>query len=795
MARGLLRHVPHMFGTIAKLFKKSPAPPPAPARSAAPNPHSAPSQAARPASKVETPLSRGTPKFASSAPAPRTVASLGGDAESLVIPYSSIIHCVPKELWGKLAPAGAGAGKFIVSRRDVLEQLSQGAVKVQFGELRRGAPAGLLTSNSSQDDHLVDLPLADILAQLRPDSLSRRPDQVRVEVAEDLPDLFGSRGERLAPVRVMDKKEAAASTAATRQNPPTARNVLPVAPRSVQEPPAAARPAVEPPAASPAPAVARGTVPPRAIPFKPNTAQPAAPAPAPKPASPVPKTVPKPLAAPSVTHAKALPKAPPPKPAALAPALPTPAAAARPFPTAGPGQGKSDLFQIPVDAVAQGWPEEIRQELARVKAPDLRLVIPSAEICEGLKRRTIQFPWRTLRLWLQPQPAAGGASPYDDVVLVLPLDTITPLFLDHIRSSPTQRKSADPHTVTEFFRRAETTASPAVAATPTPMAPPSPRASVPAVPVAPPAVPVAAPAAPVVPTGATSASEGSLDIPLEQFSSSWADAIKRDIAQFNLGESSVSIPLEYLDAGLKTGKVEFTWRQICAWLKPASPSALLSINGELRVSFPLHLIAPLFLRRSAVPTRRKAHVDQEIPDLFSAGAKQAAAPPAATPAPAALAAPTAKAQEARPLPAEGPAPAVAPSAPRPTARSLAELFNEPDKRSWTPNDIVNRTSGLPGVAGALIALQDGLLVAACMPPTARTETIAAFVPQIFGRMSQYTRELQFGEASAVSFTVDGGTLQVFSAGIIYFAALGKPGVHLPLPELQLIATELGRHTK
>ena len=69
------------------------------------------------------------------------------------------------------------------------------------------------------------------------------------------------------------------------------------------------------------------------------------------------------------------------------------------------------------------------------------------------------------------------------------------------------------------------------------------------------------------------------------------------------------------------------------------------------------------------------------------------------------------------------------------------------------------------------------------------------MPQIFGRMSQYTRELQFGEASAVSFTVDGGTLQVFSAGIIYFAALGKPGVHLPLPELQLIATELGRHTK
>src|SRR5206468_3485070 len=132
-------------------------------------------------------------------------------------------------------------------------------------------------------------------------------------------------------------------------------------------------------------------------------------------------------------------------------------------------------------------------------------------------------------------------------------------------------------------------------------------------------------------------------------------------------------------------------------------------------------------------------------------------PPASAQAPAA---PVPKAPEARPISAESPearsmsAEVSAPSAPRPTPRSLAELFNEPDKRSWTPNDIVNRTSGLPGVAGALIALQDGLLVAACMPPSARTETIAAFVPQIFGRMGQYTRELQLGDASAVSITVE-----------------------------------------
>jgi predicted regulator of Ras-like GTPase activity (Roadblock/LC7/MglB family) len=95
----------------------------------------------------------------------------------------------------------------------------------------------------------------------------------------------------------------------------------------------------------------------------------------------------------------------------------------------------------------------------------------------------------------------------------------------------------------------------------------------------------------------------------------------------------------------------------------------------------------------------------------------------------------------------------------------------------------------------MIALQDGLLVASNMPPDLKTETIAAFVPQIFGRLNQYSKELQMGVTTAVSFTVDAGTVQVFNAGIIYFVAFGKDSTLLPLAELRLIAGELSRHTK
>ena len=752
-----------MFGAIAKLFKRSPQPTPVPARSVHSKPTTQPvaglSQSSRTVPKIETARAR---------PSSHGGLTMATDRSgSIALPYASIISCVPKELWGKLAPAGAGAAEFALTREQALTQLPQGAVKVSFSELRRAAPSGLFANNASQDGRLIDLPLGDILAQLPPDSFARRPNQTCVEVSDELPDLFGNKGERLAPLRVMDKQEAAASAAATRQNAPSARQIVPGAPKSVQQPPPAAPVPITSPKLAVPIAAPRFSPPPAVAPIKPS-APPAAPTPKPSPGAPVPK----PAAVTAPAPAKPLPKNPLPK-------LPASAPAAR---------SNGESFLIAVDIVASGWPEEIRQELARMKLPGARLAIPASDICEGLQRRHVQFPWGSLRRWLQPQPALGGASPFDDVVLELPLSLITPLFLEYIRSIPAQTKVPAADTITDFFRRTAV-ATPVVAAgsAPAPAPAAAARASTSPAPVAPmESKPVPRPAVqdfnPVT-------LAGTIELPLAHISSGWPDLVKHDIAQFNLSQSSVCLPSEYVDAGLRTGKVDFTWRQVCAWLKPASPSAQLTINGELRVVFPLNLIAPIFIKQTqGAPDRRKTRIDEEIPDLFSAGGlmPQPAAP---------VAAPKPQAPTAAPPAPSTPSLAAAPAPAKTQARSLAELFNEPDKKSWTPNDIVHRAAQLPGVAGALIALQDGLLVAACMPPEARTETIAAFVPQIFGRMSQYTRELQMGEAKGVNFTVETGTLQVFNAGIIYFAALGKAGAILPLAELRLIATELSRHTK
>ncbi len=116
-------------------------------------------------------------------------------------------------------------------------------------------------------------------------------------------------------------------------------------------------------------------------------------------------------------------------------------------------------------------------------------------------------------------------------------------------------------------------------------------------------------------------------------------------------------------------------------------------------------------------------------------------------------------------------------------------------RYATPNEIVSKAATLEGVDGALIALPDGLLVASRIPTNMNADTIAAFLPQIFGRVSQCTRELRLGELNNLNFTVGSVPWKIFRVGSIYFAAFGRPGVPLPTSQLVGLAAELDRKAK
>lgn len=709
---------------------------------------------------------------------PRAATGQNKGSDALIIPYSSIIKVIPQELWGKLAPAGLAGHNYLIARKTVLEQLPHGAVKANFGDLRRCAPNGVFVNNSAEDTRMVDLPLSEILIQLHPDSLSRRENQTRVEASPDLPDLFGVKGERLAPLRVLEKKPGANGTTINRQKDPTSFTPKPALPATAQQPEVQ----VPQPKVAPIPAAPTIRMQPSPPAVQPATAPKQTPGNAPvlpKPTVPVARSVTRSLPTLPSNPAKSTVTAAPPSVAAAIPV-------------------EAGSFFITLDAVASAWPDGVRQELAQLKIPEAKVALPANDICEGLKRGRIQFPWRMIRSWIQPLPFYATPSPHDNAVLELPLRTLTPLFLEFIRSNPVNRQVADAENITEFFKKAEQSSGTSAELLQPLFNPPSKdsgsslaAAQESAVPSGgfTPGATVSAPPPATAPQSTTQPTiEGdTLCLPIALIMNGWPEPVMHDIASFGLAGSRIEIPLSAIEPGLKAGRIEFDWLELCGWLNPPSKSAQVSINGVNRLSLPLGMIAPFFMKaRGAAQVRRRTNVADDIPDLFSSAGTPLTPPQPTTSAQTPTTPDAANATQR----AEAPA-----AAPKKAPTNLSELFDEPTKKTWTPNEIVQRSTKLPKVAGTLIALQDGLLVAANMPADIKGETIAAFVPQIFGRLNQYTKELQMGDTSAVSFTVEAGTIQVYNTGIIYFAAFGRKGDLLPLAELQLIAGELSRHTK
>jgi predicted regulator of Ras-like GTPase activity (Roadblock/LC7/MglB family) len=128
-------------------------------------------------------------------------------------------------------------------------------------------------------------------------------------------------------------------------------------------------------------------------------------------------------------------------------------------------------------------------------------------------------------------------------------------------------------------------------------------------------------------------------------------------------------------------------------------------------------------------------------------------------------------------------------------QTLGELFGDPSKKEWSPKEIVQKTNQLKGVAGSMISLADGLMVAGELPAPFRAETTAAFLPQIFGRMNQYSKELHLGDMNGVSMECQRAPMRIIRTGMVFFGVLGRAGETLPEAQIRLIAEELAKQNK
>jgi predicted regulator of Ras-like GTPase activity (Roadblock/LC7/MglB family) len=272
---------------------------------------------------------------------------------------------------------------------------------------------------------------------------------------------------------------------------------------------------------------------------------------------------------------------------------------------------------------------------------------------------------------------------------------------------------------------------------------------------------------------------------------SWPEAVRQELVQANLVDAKVALPAEVIERALKQGRIAFTWKTLRSWIKPV-PTLAVSAHDNTVLELPLKVVAPPFLARQkeAGKLQKKVVVDDEIPNLFFGFPQPEPASPRVAAAPS-------------------------PTAPKPADTNYyvwddtsdrARIQDDEVKRGpsagtrfvakyATPNEIVSRAAALDGVAGSLIALPDGLMVASRLPSDLNGDTLAAFLPQIFGKINQCTKELRMGELNNVNFTVGTIPWKIFRVNSIFFAAFGRAREPLPTAQLAALAAELDHKPK
>lgn len=280
------------------------------------------------------------------------------------------------------------------------------------------------------------------------------------------------------------------------------------------------------------------------------------------------------------------------------------------------------------------------------------------------------------------------------------------------------------------------------------------------------------------PVAAPASAEGEVLLaPLTALAEGWPAVVRQEIVQLKLVDAHLAMPVEFVEAALKRGRVVFSWKQVRSWFRPAAP-ARVSPHDATELELPLAVLAPLFLARQGKNGKsQRVSVDETIPNLFFGMPK--------------------------PEPATTPKPADTNYYTWGDTTDKARVDNADIKRKSpggtdfvakyaTPNEIVSRAAALDGVAGALIALPDGLMVANRIPAEYNGDTLAAFLPQIFSKVSQCTKELRMGDLNNLNFTVGNVPWKIFRVNAIFFAAFGHPSQPMPTADLVSLAAELDR---
>jgi len=537
---------------------------------------------------------------------------------------------------------------------------------------------------------------------------------------------------------------------------------------------------------------------------------------------------------------------------AAAPAEASPAVATQPQPAFNPpptpveNQCEADELELPLQTVLAALPMDLRAKIMQMPPAGATMIIAIEKVLSQLAHGSVKISFGELRL-AAPSLFANSGGENDSRPVTLPLNEILARLNPALLARHTTQKKIEvaDEVTGPFDGRGQgiffstTPVKPAAAPIPTPAPRTNAPVSWPAVPPHPVVprpsfasraitpMPAAAPAAsatgnPAPRNGAPRANsvapvppmmpaahptvlpehpQSTISAPLAALSEEWPEALRLEIAQTNLTNAQVALPVHLVEPALKRGRVIFSWRYVRTWIRPVPPGV--SVHDGIELELPLKVIAPLFFgqQKTVARLQRKITLAPEIPDLFfgfpqpqSPSETSVLQPEAIAPKPE-TARFVPRAADIKPTDTNyyiwgdnGEAPKIDESE---FKRPSTPPTDFTSRRSM-PKDVVARALELPGVAGALVALQDGLKVASQVPSDLNADTLAAFLPQIFDRLGQSTRELRMGPLNNVNFTVGNVPWKIYRVNSVYFAAFGRVGEALPTAQLALLAAELDR---
>ena len=483
-----------------------------------------------------------------------------------------------------------------------------------------------------------------------------------------------------------------------------------------------------------------------------------------------------------------------------------------------PVGGGVEVASLSLRAILEKLPPDLRAIVNQMPDPGVKIVLPVNTIMKQLPSGAVRMSLASL-LRQAPQGTFRKTAVEEKQMVDVPLAEIFKCVdASRLGRRSDQRRYDVPDDATGLFGRHGNTRS-VTAATSAEAEAPQGEAGAPLPPVELPKV-VKMPingnghAAPVQPTAAKPPAPApparagqncELVISFVELAAGWPEGIRSELSLLP-GDTKLVIPAPSVSAGLQKGRVAFPWSQVRMWLRPGLTGSP-AIADDFELVFPLRIMAPAFVAATGATKRiEAAEIDHSLPDFFGPAAGQTpkaeqSAPavvppvapvPAAVPPPAAIVAPAAEAapltfklirEEPTPIVEEAPAPA-------PVAAPVAA----PVVASATsPAEIVVRACELPGVAGAVVALEEGLVVAQKLPPGFSADTFAAFMPQIFGRLEKYTAEMQLGAATEITIQTAHGPCHIARLGKIYFGALGRAGEKFP-DSLGSLAKQLAAHS-